>query len=259
MKKEFYRFILALFCLTSLVNNTVIAEESIPANPPKFQIFTEDWMPFQFQTDQATLDGMAVELLELILKEVHSEQDRNDMYMIPWARAIRALSNENTIVFSMTVTEERLPKYQWVGPIYNIESYVYVKANSPLSEHDFHVNNTLETAIVIDDVNFQYMPDLYIEDSRIYSVPTPESPISMLDHGRVDFIIDNSLNFREMAQRTGRNEKDFKRLFVVDSAAISYAISPKTSENQVHKMQYALDGIKASSVYVELLKKYSLW
>jgi polar amino acid transport system substrate-binding protein len=225
---------------------------------PKFNIYTEDWVPFQFYSEKSELDGLAVELLELIFKELGSEQNRNNMQIIPWARAIKLLDKENTIVFSMTVTDERLPKYQWIGPIYNINSYVYVKADSKLSERDFGQGNTLTTSIILEDVNFQYMATLHIDKERISSVSSSESPLKMLSIGRVDFIIDNPLNFKEVAMRTGLHVEDYKRLFVMDNASISYAVSQNTSANYVEVMQYTLTSIKASPSYTALLKKYDL-
>jgi len=247
-----------LFIILSLFGHSSFADDASSITLPKFNIYTEDWVPFQFHTEEIELDGMAVELLELIFKTIGSKQNRNDMSLVPWARAMQSLEKKNTIVFSMTVTDERLPKYQWVGPIYDINSYIYVKSDSNLSKADFNDGNTLLTSIIIGDVNFQYMPGLYIDKDRITSVSPSDSPLKMLSLGRVDFIIDNKLNFKDVAMRAGLNVDDFKRLFVVDSAPISYAVSLNTSEGYVHKMQNAVNSIKASPAYTELLKKYDL-
>jgi len=257
MAKRAFKFGL-LFTLLSLFGHSSIAEEVSFTTLPKFNIFTEDWVPFQFYTEEAELDGMAIELLELILKETGSEQSRDDINMVPWARAVRSLSIKNTIVFSMLVTGERLHKYQWVGPIYKIRNYVYVRADSDLSKESFSDGNTLTTSVIIGDVNFQYMSNLNVSDDRIAKVSVPESPVNMLNRGHVDFVIDNSLNFKEMVERVGLKEKDFKQIFIVDSAHISYAISLNTSDNYVQEMQTALNSIKASSAYGALLKKYDL-
>ena len=69
------------FILLSLFGHSSIAEEASSITLPKFNIYTEDWVPFQFYTEEAQLDGMAVELLELILKEAGSEQNRNDIIL----------------------------------------------------------------------------------------------------------------------------------------------------------------------------------
>jgi ABC-type amino acid transport substrate-binding protein len=258
MEKKLRKFRVALFIILSALTPACFAEAISFEHPPKFNILTEDWVPFQFYTEEAVLDGMAVELLELMLKSIGSEQNRRNMKMVPWARAIRLLANENTIVFSMTKTEQRLSKYQWVGPIYNISSYVYVNANSKLSQEDFYDGNNLKTSIIIGDVNAQYMPSLYVDKDRITLVSPTESPIKMLSLGRVDFIIDNELNFKNVVDRSGFKRENFKRLFVIHSASINYAISLNTSENHVNDLQKALNTIKASSAYTNLLNKYDL-
>jgi len=249
---------LFLLSVTLISMMNMAHAEAINLPPPKFTIFTEGWVPFQYETEKGETTGMAVELLEKILKGIHSTQDRSDMHIIPWTRAVRSLEDENSIVFSMTVTDERLPKYHWVGPIYEITNSVYILADSRLSESDFNVGNSLTTAIVLGDVNFQYMPDLFIDTDRVTGVTSDISPIKMLHRGRVDFIIDNNLNFKEVAERAKLDIKKFKKLFSVDSSAISFALSKKTSEVHVKRMQDQLNSIKHSSEYIELLEKYDL-
>ena len=258
MAKQVRRFGLSLLISLSMFSAASFAENISSDALPAFHIFTEDWVPFQFHTEEGVLDGMAVELLEQIFEDLGATQTKDDMKLVPWARAMRALDNINTIVFSMTVTNERLSKYKWVGPIFDIKSYIYVKSDSTLTEDDFRPGNTLTTAIIIDDVSEQYLDRLYVDKDRVFNVSALDSPIKMLNHQRVDFIIDNKLNFKELAARAGLNLKDFIQLFGVDHAEISYAISLKTSDTHVVNMQKALDRVKASPAYNELLIKYDL-
>jgi len=224
---------------------------------PTFTIYTEDWVPFQYEED-GQLTGFAVELLNKILYLSGSSQNNSEMEIIPWVRAVNSLANENTIVFSMTKTEERIPKYQWVGPIYNITNTVIVKVDSKIEATDFNQTNDLSTALIKGDLGFEFLGDLNIDSGNIDEVGNGNSPLLMLHNARIDFVIDNWLNFKEIAARNSIPISEFKPILILDSNAISYAISKPTNTNVVNKLNTILKQFKETKEYSQLLTKYDL-
>ena len=248
------RFRESLFCIFLL---TVLISYSSAESLPEFEMYTEDWFPFQYVKDKK-LEGFSVDLLSEILAELGSHQDSSHMFIIPWARAVKFLNKQNTLVFSMTVTKERLHKYQWVGPIYDIDNVVIVKKNANISTLDFTSDNMLRTAVIIDDLGFKFFKQLNINGDNVEKVTNGKSPLLMLQRNRIDFVIDNWLNFKEIAKRNNADLSEFKVLTVLERNKISYALSKTTNPYYVEQMNNALIQLKKNGRYDVLKKRYNL-
>jgi len=225
---------------------------------PKLDIYTEIWEPFQFEGESGEITGFAVELLDLMLKDVNSTQSRKDFKIVPWARLIMNLKRQDTLGFSMLKTPERDELYQWVGPFFTINNYVIVKINSRLDKSSFSSGNNITAASIIGDASFNYLINLGINKKNIFEVSHAESTILMLEKERVDIVIDNWNNFKGLAIKSGVSLKNYKRLIDLGGGDGYFVVSNGADPEIVRKLQLSLEKHKSSKQYYDLLMKYEL-
>lgn len=97
---------------------------------PALVVVTEDYPPFNFQKqDGGPVVGMATDLLAKAFQQAGMEFK---VTLLPWARAYAmGLSDANTCVYSTTRTEEREPKFKWIGPVVQNDWFLFGRADSP--------------------------------------------------------------------------------------------------------------------------------
>ncbi|WP_203301037.1 substrate-binding periplasmic protein [Marinobacter sediminum] len=225
---------------------------------PKLDIYMEEWDPFQFEDESGEVKGFAVDLLDMMLKDVNSMQSKSDFKFIPWARLVANLKRKDTLGFSMLKTPEREGMYQWIGPFHTINNYVIVKKYSALTKESFNSGNNVTAATVIGDASVNNIRSLGVNEKNIYKVSNIESTIRMLDRGRVDIIVDNWENFRALAIKLGIDFSKYKRLINFGGNDIYFVLSRNTDPEIVGKLQLSFEKIKVSSQFKDLLKKYKL-
>ncbi|MBF0224542.1 MAG: transporter substrate-binding domain-containing protein [Desulfobacterales bacterium] len=104
------------------------------------------------------MQGIAVDLLVLMLERVGSKQGRQDIKMYPWARAYNyAQDIKNTILFSTTRTEEREKIFKWVGPIFTNNMCLIARKDSHIKANTFEEMKNYRIGTVIDDVSEQLL------------------------------------------------------------------------------------------------------
>ena len=244
----------SLIVLCLLIGNAS-ASEAIP----KLNIYMEVWYPFQYTDDQNITRGFAVDLLDLLLKDLNSTHSKTDFKFAPWARIVLNLKKTNTIALSMIRTPKREDRYQWVGPIYSVDNYVIVRKDSLLKKESFTSgNNEITTASIIGDASLHYLEELKVNPKNINVVTNIASPALMLNKNRVDVIVDNWFNFEEVAKKADLNISDFKRLINLGGNKTYFAVSRSTDPAIALQLQASLNKIRATTQYKELLSKYKL-
>ena len=102
------------------------------ATHPQLLLTTENYPPFNMQQqDTSLIVGISTDLVREIMKRAGVSYT---MKFLPWQRAYNmALKTENTCVFSTTVTEERKPKFKWVGPLVQNDWIFFARPGSEIT------------------------------------------------------------------------------------------------------------------------------
>ena len=102
--------------LCVLLSLGALSGASAQAAQPHLLLTTENYPPFNMRQDGTSrIVGMSTDIVREIMKRAGVPYT---MKFLPWQRAYSmALNTENTCVFSTTITEERKPKFKWVGPL----------------------------------------------------------------------------------------------------------------------------------------------
>ncbi|MDE1462669.1 substrate-binding periplasmic protein, partial [Spartinivicinus poritis] len=104
------------YCLLLLVKSHA------SANYDLLVAMTDHYPPFEYIEDGSPR-GISIEILNLILKKLDIEVS---IRFMPWSRAYKiATTTPNTMLMTMSKTEERDQYFEWVGPIYKTQVKVY--------------------------------------------------------------------------------------------------------------------------------------
>lgn len=117
---------LSALCLAFTFSSNALAAKSY-----ELLLTTENYPPFNMQEQETNrIVGISTDLVREIMKraKVHYR-----MQFLPWQRAYaKALDSENTCVFSTTETNERKPRFKWVGPLVQNDWIFFGRGDSDL-------------------------------------------------------------------------------------------------------------------------------
>jgi polar amino acid transport system substrate-binding protein len=252
MKNEIKNTI--LFTVSLLI--LIIPSASKGIDLPNFRIMTEDWVPYQFEKDGKMI-GVAVDLLVLLLERTGSQQGRKDIKMYPWARGYRLLqTQENTILFSTTKTEERENLFKWVGPIFQNYTYLIAKKSKGINISSVKQLQKYKIGTIIDDASELFMKRLGLTLDQLERNINSIDNIKKLNIDRIDFVVSGWAAFENDARSLGVDPDLYETVFEVDSSDVFYAFNRKTPAWIIEKFQSELDKIKHSGQLDAIMKKY---
>jgi polar amino acid transport system substrate-binding protein len=120
-------------------------------------LLTEQYPPYNFRLE-GQLQGISVDLLELMLKRVDSNLKRDHIKLVPWSRGYRsALSKINTCLFSTTRTDDREKLFKWVGPIAVNRVVLIGKKEREIRIQSVAEIGQFSIGVVTDDVAVQFL------------------------------------------------------------------------------------------------------
>ncbi len=259
--------LLTVMCSLMLSWPAARADQShanIKAPLPKITVVTCIEPPYQMQEAGRPLTGVSVELVEMMLKEAGVDAA---IQVLPWSRAYRMAQQEkNVMLFSILRNPPREKLFKWVGALHPFEVYFYRMKDRP------------EVAVAALDDARKYRIGVVRDDSRnIYlrtqgfgekleEVNLDEQAIKMLFLGRIDLLPSDpivlSYWFKVMnADPTPTQHYGIERVeriyHIAGADGENYvAMSPQTDDRVVEHFRRALDSVKASPRYRQLLDKY---
>lgn len=170
-------------CLLCWTANTVNAAKV------EINVVTEEAFPLQFIVNNQ-VTGPATDLVSQVLA------DSNISYKIsamPWARAYkRALSQPNTLIYSIARTPEREELFHWIGSISEIEYYLYGLKSKKIDKTGSTLKQ-LRVATIRQSATHTALENDGFEN--LMPLSQPEQSFGMLIKGRVDLITANKATF----------------------------------------------------------------
>ncbi|CZF83995.1 Bacterial extracellular solute-binding proteins, family 3 [Grimontia celer] len=239
--------ICCLIALPLLLNSQLALSQT-------FTVMTEDFAPFGY-VEGGELTGLSVEIVREMFTIV---EHPDDIEILPWARAFKeAQRKERRILFSMSRTEEREPLFKWVGPLVEdrIRFFRRKDANTDIqSLEDARGVNSILVTRGFPETGFlqaQGFNNLYVTNSPIQS-------FSMLAMGRGDLAPIGEFAYKPMMQNSSINPDSIEKTDItLFNIQLYIAFSKDTPDEEVARWQAALDQVKASGKYAEIVSKYS--
>lgn len=218
---------------------------------------TEDYPPLNMTGEDGTPTGLAVDVLVEIIHRMGGTKTAKDIQVLPWARSYNEVQKTpNTCLFSMTVTEERLPMFKWVGPVHVLSFDAVALKSKGLKAASAADLVDLRAGVIRDDQGDNLAKEAGIKN--IDRVPSNDQNIKKLNEGRIDIWIYSISSALTLVGEMGFNPDDYESIWNLSRSDVSFAFHKDVDDELIQAMQKTLDEMKADGTHAEILKKYGL-
>lgn len=226
----------------------------IPAQD--FLFLSEHNIPFSF-SERENDRGIAIELLDEILKITNSHETTDNIDFFPWARAYRMVQgNPGTVLFPMARTESRETQFKWVGPIYKLQIGVIARKDAGITIGNVQDLHKYSIGTVRDGAPEQLLIEKGVEKEHLDQAVSIELNLKKLAFGRINLIAYNVPSSMYTLKMMGENPDDYEVVYVIKDLGLYYGFHKSTEDPVIQEMQQALDLIKESGSYDRIVSKY---
>ena len=237
---------LLLFLLTSFAHSQSIS------------VVTENVPPLQIYKEGKLVGGMAVELVQAIFEQAKLTAD---IQVYPWPRAYHmALSQKDTLIFSIIKLPERKDDFIWIGKLYSLQANITkLKSATDIKITSPQDINRYKLGVSRGDYGESYLKSIGLREGVNLHLTINHSNLwNLLYSNRVDAIFTN--------QVTAKSEIK-EAILDVNKAVIAYKIEGLTSDiylaankhtdiKIITQLQLAFQVIKNNGVYQKITTKW---
>lgn len=242
------RFIVAaLLFLTSL---------PVMANPiDRLTFYTEDFPPYQF-VEEGELKGIFVDILQEAFKRTDTIKTIDDFNVVPWARGYEiVLTTPNTVLFSTARTPAREAKFRWVGPVSGANHVILARKDDSHRINSLPELNKFLTVTIRDDVAEQLVLEHGVHKHNLIRLSSLDAVMRVLNIKRADFWAYN-IDVAYYVLRQYNSADRYEVVFTLQEGDAWIALNPDSSQEAEQALQTAIEAVRRSPVYDEILARY---
>jgi len=243
---KFYKFLLSFVLIVQVLYANDI---------DKIKIMTEEYPPYNM-TKNGKLQGLSVEILELMLQKVGSKQTKKDMEVLPWARSYNIIQKQkHTMLFSMFRTAPREKLFKWVGPIDSSIIALIARKDRHIKITSLDDIKKYKVGSVKDDA-----AEIALKVKGITNIDSVsgshqiERSIRKLDSGRIDLF--SYVYEPKSWDIKNFDPKNYENVYTLEKKDLYYAFNLDTDDKIIQKMQKALDDLKRKGIVKKIISKY---
>ncbi len=252
-EKDMKKLIIALFALVICFGTFTTAQAT---GPDDITYMTEQYPPFNYE-DGGELKGLAVDLLDAVLKEMGASKSKKDFKLLPWAQGYKRVQSEtNTCLFSMTLTDARKPLFKWVGPVIATKIAIIAKKGSGVKIGSDAELGNYKFGVIRDDVGQQLLEEAGVSKDNMDITSKNESNIKKLDKGRIDAWAYEESSAKYQLKLSGMNPSDFETVYILKAGTLQFAFNEGVPDSLIADFQKALDAVKAKGIQQQIADKY---
>lgn len=223
-----------------------VAYTDAPKTLASLVFITEEYPPYNYLADRQ-LNGISVDLLELIFDATDTPLSRDDIRYYPWVRGYElALNRPNTVLFSTTRTPAREANFQWVGPIAQDQVVLLAHRDTPFVINSLAqaVERGLTVAVIREDIGAHALIEANYPDHLMLSAIDNRSALHMLMRGRVDLWAYSADVAAWIAESEGYPKNNLIPIHTLSESSLYFAINQATDSRLVALMQQALERVQ---------------
>ncbi|WP_147822449.1 substrate-binding periplasmic protein [Salidesulfovibrio onnuriiensis] len=245
-----------LTVLSAMVLCLGMFSASMAAGPDDLTYMTEQYPPFNYE-EGGQLKGIAVDLLDAMLKKMGASKSAQDVSLLPWAQGYKRVQEEaNTCLFSMTLTDARKPLFKWVGPVIATKISVFAKKGSGVSIGSAADLGKYKYGVIRDDIGQQLLEDAGVGKDKMDITSKNEANIKKLNAGRIDAWAYEESSAKYQLKMAGLNPADYEVAYVLQEGTLNFAFNKSVSDDLLAQFQAALDALKADGTVQSIQDKY---
>jgi len=224
-----------------------------------YKMMTETYPPYNMKVD-GKLQGISIDLWSKMLKMVGSQKTREDIELLPWARAYATVQEKpKTALFAMFRTDGREEMFKWVGPLDSSIIGLITRKDRNIKINSFDELNHYRIGTVKDDVAELLLIEKGYDKKKLDSLSgtnSIEKSVRKLNHGRID-MFSYIANINEWNLKIKDfDPNNYEVAYVLQEQQLYFALHKDSSDAIVNSLQKALDELKSNGFYDSVIKKY---
>ena len=221
---------------------------------------TENLPPLQIVQKDGSISGAMVEVVKALLKKTNIDAN---IEVYPWARSYQiAQEPNNTLIFSMFRHKSREEKFQWLGKLLTINSYlVSLKTKKDLNITSINDAKKYSVGSIREDLAEHYLRENgFIEGKNLYLSSNYNVLWHMLYSGRTDLAFTNGILWQHELEDSNLDPAKIQFVYQIPSFAsdLYLAASLDVDKSVVERIKTALYQIKASGEYQNILDRWNI-
>jgi polar amino acid transport system substrate-binding protein len=246
-------------CLSDQLATTVTSTPSAT----DMTYYTEQNPPFNFE-ENGTLQGISIDLLELITEKTGDKVSREEVRLVPWTEAYQAALTQNkTVVFTTARIPEREQSFKWVGPIYSATNAIFARPDSGIVIDNPDDLREYQIGVIVDDVAVQQLLDAGVNESQLAYETDVSTIIDKLESGEIDLWAYQKESGRYFTWQATGNAYAFRIVSTLPALEGYFAFSKDVPDATIQSFQQAMDSLRAEkdamgiSTYERVLGRYA--
>ncbi len=222
------------------------------ANELPIRFLTENDPPVNYLDSHNNPAGFSVELLQLIWKQMN--QPNQPIEVIPWARGFYLTQiQKNTVLFATSRTQRREHLFKWVCPIN--QSDVVLIGKRMFQNKSIH---QLKIGVVRSDIAEEVLTTLTPQPAEQMKTRSVEQLVRLLETNKVDAIaIFSAVGYTTM-RNLNIDAAKYPILEKLYEQQDCFAFNKQTSDSTIAQYQQALNFVRETNEYKELLSRYHM-
>ncbi|MEN8190116.1 MAG: transporter substrate-binding domain-containing protein [Thermodesulfobacteriota bacterium] len=216
-------------------------------------ILTEN-LPALNYLENGVLVGPSVEIVKEIQKRTGSY---GKIKVYPWARAYRiALEEENVVLFSTTLTEERRDKFKWVGPLALKRDVLVARKGAGIAITTLDdAKKVKRIGTVRNDSKEEYLQQQGF--TNLEPVSDDKKNAQKLILGRIDLWVHKVPGLRSVCELARVDYNDVEEVYSLRKIELMIAFSKQTSDLIVQKWKNAFNDMAADGTILKIQRKWN--
>ena len=208
---------------------------------PVVNLLSEIYPPYQVMNENGELSGLSADKVKSLFTHA-GVTHKVDVY--PWARAYQlALTQPNTLIYSLLRTEIREDSFHWIAPLCTIEfSFYRAKIRPDIQINSMKDAKNYRIASQKGQASTEYLINLGFEEASNLSISyNNDNFIQMLVHGRVDLIVLSSPFVKSLISTNAPNINEIEAIYPIEYLRknLYLAANLNTSPAIINKLQNA--------------------
>ena len=217
-------------------------------------ILTEN-LPNLNYIDNGELVGYSVDVVEEIQRRTGSS---DEIKVLPWARAYSmALKDQNTVLFSVTLTDERKDLFKWICPLITKRDILIALKDSDVAIKNIEdAKRVNRIGTIRGDSKERLLLDLGFKN--LEPVSSEQQNLNKLMLGRIDLWVNKQPGLRATCEQAGIDYGLIKEVLHLRERELCIAFSNATPDSVVAEWQTAFDAMNEDGTMENMQNKWDL-
>lgn len=218
------------------------------------KLYADSWEPYNF-SENGKVVGVATELVRAVFEKADVPYQ---ISIQPWRRAYQnTLRTPETGLFVVNKTEERSPRFKWVGPLFESKVSLYrLKSRPEVLVSRLSDLNHYRTGVLTSGSVHAFLKRFGIDDMHLDTHVYAGQHLTKLFAGRIDLVPGDELDLFYQVKGLGRDFSELEEAHFLYRGSYYLALNLKTPDTLVAKLQTALDEVIAEGTREQIVQRY---